>query len=70
MGNTKTTCLVLLSDSLWLEPCSTDTEEEYKATSGFWPRVRGGALRAPVFLDSLPRPTPLGKGTYVYKRQK
>jgi hypothetical protein len=31
MGNTKTTCLVLLSDSLWLEPCSTATEEECKA---------------------------------------
>ena len=25
-------------------------------TSGFWPRVRGRALRAPVFLGSLPRP--------------
>jgi hypothetical protein len=26
-------------------------------TSGFWPRVRAGALRAPVFLGSLPRQT-------------
>ncbi len=26
-------------------------------TSGFWPRVRARALRTPVFLDSLPRPT-------------
>ena len=26
-------------------------------TSGFWPRVRARALRAPVFLDSLPRQT-------------
>ena len=26
-------------------------------TSGFWPRVRARALRAPVFLDSLRRPT-------------
>ncbi len=26
-------------------------------TSGFWPRVRARALRAPVFLGSLPRPT-------------
>ncbi len=25
-------------------------------TSGFWPRVRARALRAPVFLGSLPRP--------------
>jgi hypothetical protein len=29
----------------------------YLNTSGFWPRVRARALRAPVFLDSLPRPT-------------
>ena len=28
-----------------------------KYTSGFWPRVRARALRAPVFLDSLRRPT-------------
>jgi hypothetical protein len=26
-------------------------------TSGFWPRVRARALRAPVFLGALPRPT-------------
>ena len=26
-------------------------------TSGFWPRVRARALRAPVFLDLLPRLT-------------
>jgi hypothetical protein len=26
-------------------------------TSGFWPRVRVRALRAPVFLDSLPHQT-------------
>jgi hypothetical protein len=25
-------------------------------TSGFWPRVRARALRAPVFLSSLPPP--------------
>ncbi len=25
-------------------------------TSGLWPRVRARALRAPVFLGSLPRP--------------
>ncbi len=29
----------------------------YKYTSGFWPRVRARALRAPVFLGSLPRQT-------------
>ncbi len=29
----------------------------YIGTSGFWPRVRARALRAPVFLGSLPRPT-------------
>jgi hypothetical protein len=29
----------------------------YKATSGFWPRVRARALRAPVFLNSLPPQT-------------
>ncbi len=29
----------------------------YSMTSGFWPRVRARALRAPVFLGSLPRPT-------------
>ncbi len=28
----------------------------YISTSGFWPRVRARALRAPVFLGSLPRP--------------
>jgi hypothetical protein len=27
----------------------------YSLTSGFWPRVRARALRAPVFLGSLPR---------------
>jgi hypothetical protein len=27
----------------------------YILTSGFWPRVRARALRAPVFLSSLPR---------------
>jgi hypothetical protein len=27
------------------------------STSGFWPRVRARALRAPVFLGSLPRQT-------------
>ncbi len=29
----------------------------YRKTSGFWPRVRARALRAPVFLGSLLRPT-------------
>jgi hypothetical protein len=29
----------------------------YCGTSGFWPRVRARALRAPVFLDSLPHQT-------------
>ncbi len=29
----------------------------YTVTSGFWPRVRARALRAPVFLGSLPRPS-------------
>ncbi len=28
----------------------------YQLTSGFWPRVRARALRAPVFLSSLPPP--------------
>ncbi len=28
-----------------------------KRTSGFWPHVRACALRAPIFLGSLPRPT-------------
>jgi hypothetical protein len=31
--------------------------EEYIYTSGVWPRVRARALRAPVFLGSLPRQT-------------
>jgi hypothetical protein len=29
----------------------------YSITSGFWPRVRARALRAPVFLGALPRQT-------------
>ena len=29
----------------------------YYETSGFWPRVRARALRAPVFLGTLPRQT-------------
>jgi hypothetical protein len=29
----------------------------YSFTSGFWPRVRARALRAPVFLGALPRQT-------------
>jgi hypothetical protein len=29
----------------------------YIVTSGFWPRVRARALRAPIFLGSLPRQT-------------
>ncbi len=29
----------------------------YLKTSGFWPRVRARALRAPVFLGALPRQT-------------
>jgi hypothetical protein len=33
------------------------TLNEYINTSGFWPRVRARALRAPVFLGSLPRQT-------------
>jgi hypothetical protein len=32
-------------------------ERTYIVTSGFWPRVRARALRAPVFLGALPRPT-------------
>ncbi len=31
--------------------------KEYWRTSGFWPRVRASALRAPVFLSSLPPQT-------------
>ncbi len=31
--------------------------ENISKTSGFWPRVRARALRAPVFLDSLQRQT-------------
>ncbi len=30
---------------------------KYYTTSGFWPRVRACALRAPVILGALPRPT-------------
>jgi hypothetical protein len=30
---------------------------QYSCTSGFWPRVRARALRAPVFLSSLQRKT-------------
>jgi hypothetical protein len=41
--------------------CPASPNEEtlfgYISTSGFWPRVRARALRAPVFLGSLPRPT-------------
>ncbi len=29
--------------------------EQYWVTSGFWPRVRARALRAPVFLSSFPK---------------
>jgi hypothetical protein len=29
----------------------------YRLTSGFWPRVRARALRAPVFLGALARQT-------------
>jgi hypothetical protein len=32
---------------------SNNTGASYKNTSGFWPRVRARALRAPVFLSSL-----------------
>jgi hypothetical protein len=31
--------------------------ETYLYTSGFWPRVRARALRAPVFLGHMPRQT-------------
>ncbi len=36
---------------------STQDSTDYITTSGFWPRVRARALRAPVFLGSLPRQT-------------
>jgi hypothetical protein len=32
-------------------------------TSGFWPRVRARALRAPVFWNSLPRQTGAARPT-------
>ncbi len=34
-----------------------NTNDLFLKTSGFWPRVRARALRAPVFLGSLPSPT-------------
>jgi hypothetical protein len=44
--------------------CNMDNINIYRSaannssfTSGFWPRVRACALRAPVFLDSLARQT-------------
>jgi hypothetical protein len=37
--------------------CSLLYTHKYLVTSRFWPRVRARALRAPVFLGSLPRPT-------------
>jgi hypothetical protein len=39
--------------------CYCSPVEKYNTTSGFWPRVRARALRAPVFLGSLPRPSQL-----------
>ncbi len=38
-------------------PIVADDSTQLLLTSGFWPRVRARALRAPVFLGSLPRPT-------------
>ncbi len=35
---------------------SSQCVSAYLTTSGFWPRVRARALRAPVFLSSLPSP--------------
>jgi hypothetical protein len=35
--------------------CSSRNTKGIFRTSGFWPRVRARALRAPVFLSSLPR---------------
>ncbi len=34
--------------------CQVSCEMYYGKTSGFWPRVRARALRAPVFLGALP----------------
>ncbi len=36
-------------------PKINNYEQNYCITSGFWPRVRARALRAPVFLGSLIR---------------
>ncbi len=45
------------SYSIWGKVSNKEEMRKYLDTSGFWPRVRARALRAPVFLGSLPRQT-------------
>ncbi len=55
--NTSSTRVRLTIQLIRFAVFSYNTLGNYLHTSGFWPRVRARALRAPVFLGSLPRPT-------------